>query len=461
MISSNSTICALSTPQGAGAIAVIRVSGSEAFPIVAKLMKVGDKFCAAEANQAMLAGIYDGSQLIDQVVVTKFVAPHSYTGEDVGEISCHVSFYIRQKIMSLLLQNGCRSAQPGEFTMRAFLNGRMDLPQAEAVADLIESQSEMAHKLAVNQLKGNVSHKLADLRNQLVDLASLMELELDFSEEDVEFADRQRLKELLAVVKGEVQALIRSFKLGNSLKNGIPVAIVGSPNVGKSTLLNALVDEERAIVSDIPGTTRDTIEETFNLDGLTFRFIDTAGIRESDNEIEKFGIERSFQAMEKAEIVLYVFDIENETPNQVLEVLQKGVQETDLSGKRMLLLANKCDKLADEVPSGVQRVGDDDLLYISAKKQEHLNELKQWLVQSVHVADISDNTLLTNARHYDSMLQIERSIEAIEQGMAAGLSTDLLAVDVRAALDALGEVTGTIVTDELLNNIFGRFCIGK
>ena len=457
MISSNSTICALSTPQGAGAIAVIRVSGSEAFPIVAKLMKTGDKFCAAEANQAMLAGIYDGSQLIDQVVITKFVPPHSYTGEDVVEISCHGSFYIRQKIMALLLQKGCRSAQPGEFTMRAFLNGRMDLPQAEAVADLIESQSEMAHKLAVNQLKGNVSHKLADLRNQLVDLASLMELELDFSEEDVEFADRQRLKELLAVVKGEVQALIRSFKLGNSLKNGIPVAIVGSPNVGKSTLLNALVDEERAIVSDIPGTTRDTVEETFNLEGLTFRFIDTAGIRESDNEIEKFGIERSFQAMEKAEIVLYVFDIEKETPNQALAALQ----EVDKLEKHILLLANKCDKLADEVPSGVQRVGDYDLLYISAKKQEHLNELKQWLVQSVHVADISDNTLLTNARHYDSMLQIERSIEAIEQGMAAGLSTDLLAVDVRAALDALGEVTGTIVTDELLNNIFGRFCIGK
>lgn len=454
---SSSTICALSTPQGAGAIAVIRVSGSEAFPIVAKLMKVGDKFCAAEANQAMLAGIYDGSQMIDQVVVTKFVAPHSYTGEDVVEISCHGSFYIRQKIMSLLLQNGCRTAQPGEFTMRAFLNGRMDLPQAEAVADLIESQSEMAHKLAVNQLKGNVSHKLADLRQQLVDLASLMELELDFSEEDVEFADRQRLKELLATVKTEVQGLANSFKLGNSLKNGIPVAIVGSPNVGKSTLLNALVDEERAIVSDIPGTTRDTIEETFNLEGLTFRFIDTAGIRESDNEIEKFGIERSFHAIEKAEIVLYVFDIEKETPNQALAALQ----EVDKSEKHILLLANKCDKLADEVPSGVQRVGDYDLLYISAKMQEHLNELKQWLVQSVHVADISDNTLLTNARHYDSMLQIERSIEAIEQGMAAGLSTDLLAVDVRAALDALGEVTGTVVTDELLNNIFGRFCIGK
>lgn len=454
---SSSTICALSTPQGAGAIAVIRVSGSEAFPIVAKLMKVGDKFCAAEANQAMLAGIYDGSQMIDQVVVTKFVAPHSYTGEDVVEISCHGSFYIRQKIMSLLLQNGCRTAQPGEFTMRAFLNGRMDLPQAEAVADLIESQSEMAHKLAVNQLKGNVSHKLADLRQQLVDLASLMELELDFSEEDVEFADRQRLKELLATVKTEVQGLANSFKLGNSLKNGIPVAIVGSPNVGKSTLLNALVDEERAIVSDIPGTTRDTIEETFNLEGLTFRFIDTAGIRESDNEIEKFGIERSFQAMEKAEIVLYVFDIEKETPNQALAALQ----EVDKSEKHILLLANKCDKLADEVPSGGQRVGDYDLLYISAKKQEHLNELKQWLVQSVHVADISDNTLLTNARHYDSMLQIERSIESVEQGMAAGLSTDLLAVDVRAALDALGEVTGTVVTDELLNNIFGRFCIGK
>ena len=460
-MTSHSTICALSTPQGAGAIAVIRVSGSEAFAIVKQLVRQADKFEALEANKAWLAGLYDGDQLIDQVVLTKFAAPHSYTGEDVVEISCHGSFYIRQKIMAMLLQNGCRSAQPGEFTMRAFLNGRMDLPQAEAVADLIESQSEMAHKLAVNQLKGNVSHKLADLRNQLVDLASLMELELDFSEEDVEFADRQRLKELLATVKGEVQALIRSFKLGNSLKNGIPVAIVGSPNVGKSTLLNALVDEDRAIVSDIPGTTRDTIEETFNLEGLTFRFIDTAGIRESDNEIEKFGIERSLSAVEKAEVVLYLFDIKENNPEQELAALQEISRGVDLSEKHILLVANKCDQLTEVVPSGVQRVGDYDLLYISAKKQERLNELKQWLVQSVHIADISDNTLLTNARHYDSMLQIERSIEAIEQGMAAGLSTDLLAVDVRAALDALGEVTGTVVTDELLNNIFGRFCIGK
>ena len=460
-MTSHSTICALSTPQGAGAIAVIRVSGSEAFAIVKQLVRQADKFEALEANKAWLVGLYDGDQLIDQVVLTKFAAPHSYTGEDVVEISCHGSFYIRQKIMAMLLQNGCRSAQPGEFTMRAFLNGRMDLPQAEAVADLIESQSEMAHKLAVNQLKGNVSHKLADLRNQLVDLASLMELELDFSEEDVEFADRQRLKELLATVKGEVQALIRSFKLGNSLKNGIPVAIVGSPNVGKSTLLNALVDEDRAIVSDIPGTTRDTIEETFNLEGLTFRFIDTAGIRESDNEIEKFGIERSLSAVEKAEVVLYLFDIKENNPEQELAALQEISRGVDLSEKHILLVANKCDQLTEVVPSGVQRVGDYDLLYISAKKQERLNELKQWLVQSVHIADISDNTLLTNARHYDSMLQIERSIEAIEQGMAAGLSTDLLAVDVRAALDALGEVTGTVVTDELLNNIFGRFCIGK
>ena len=460
-MTSHSTICALSTPQGAGAIAVIRVSGSEAFAIVKQLVRQADKFEALEANKAWLAGLYDGDQLIDQVVLTKFVAPHSYTGEDVVEISCHGSFYIRQKIMALLLQNGCRTAQPGEFTMRAFLNGRMDLPQAEAVADLIESQSEMAHKLAVNQLKGNVSHKLADLRQQLVDLASLLELELDFSEEDVEFADRQRLKELLATVKTEVQGLIRSFKLGNSLKNGIPVAIVGRPNVGKSTLLNALVDEERAIVSDIPGTTRDTVEETFNLEGLTFRFIDTAGIRESDNEIEKFGIERSISAVEKAEVVLYLFDIKENNPEQELAALQELSRGVDLLEKHILLVANKCDQLTEAVPSGVQRVGDYDLLYISAKKQEHLNELKQWLVQSVHVADISDNTLLTNARHYDSMLQIERAIESIEQGMAAGLSTDLLAVDVRAALDALGEVTGTVVTDELLNNIFGRFCIGK
>ena len=458
---SSSTICALSTPQGAGAIAVIRVSGGEAFPIVRKLVRQADKFEALEANKAWLTGLYDGDQLIDQVVLTKFVAPHSYTGEDVVEISCHGSFYIRQKIMALLLQNGCRTAQPGEFTMRAFLNGRMDLPQAEAVADLIESQSEMAHKLAVNQLKGNVSRKLADLRQQLVDLASLLELELDFSEEDVEFADRRRLKELLAAVKTEVQGLIRSFKVGNSLKNGIPVAIAGEPNVGKSTLLNALLEDDRAIVSDIPGTTRDTVEEVFNIEGFTFRFIDTAGIREADNEVEKFGIERSFSAVEKAEVVLYLFDVSENSPEQAMAAWRENARGIDLSEKHILLVANKSDKADKVTPQGVQRVGEYDLLYISAKRLQQLDALKQWLVQSVRTAQLSDNTVLTNARHYDCMLQIERAIESVEQGLADGLPTDLLTVDVRTALDALGEVTGTVVTDELLNNIFGKFCIGK
>lgn len=460
-MNSTETICSLSTPQGIGAIAVIRVSGKEAFPICKKLVGANRLFDTWNANEAKFVQIMDGDQLIDQVVMVKFAAPHSYTGEDIVEISCHGSAFIRQKIMEMLLQNGCRMAKPGEYTMRAFMNGKMDLPQAEAVADLIDSQSETAHKLAVNQLKGKVSNKLAELRQQFVNLASLLELELDFSEEDVEFVDRSRLKELLSEIKSEVLKLIKSFKLGNNLKNGIPIAIVGKPNVGKSTLLNAILEDERAIVSNIPGTTRDTIEETINLDGIMFRFIDTAGIRNADNEIEQYGIERSFKAIEKADIILYMFDISETSLSQVDSELTDWRKEIDLENKYIILIANKIDKINLEYPEQLQKHNGCDLLYVSAKMNRKIEALKQLLVQSVDVAQISDNTLLTNARHYDCMLRIAQSIESIEQGLANAIPTDLLAIDVRSALDALGEVTGTVVADELLNNVFGRFCIGK
>ena len=311
------TICSISTAPGIGAIAVIRVSGEKAFPIVNQLFNAQIDFLGTSANRAKFAEIFDGDTLVDQVVFVKFAAPHSYDGEDMVEISCHGSRYIQQKILQMLLARGCRLAEPGEFTMRAFLNGKMDLPQAEAVSDLIDSQSETAHRLAVNQLKGGFSHKIAELREQFIHLAALLELELDFSEEDVQFADRKQIMDLLRHLKKEITRLTDSFKLGNALKSGIPVAIVGKPNVGKSTLLNALLGDDRAIVSDIPGTTRDTVEDTFTYHGTTFRFIDTAGIRTSEDEIENFGIERTFKAVENADIVLYLIDINATTIDDV------------------------------------------------------------------------------------------------------------------------------------------------
>ena len=452
------TICAISTPPGLGAIALIRLSGPEAFDTAAKLFGGKFQFEQLKPQVAKFSEIYDGEQLIDQVVVTKFAAPRSYTGEDMVEISCHGSAYIQKKIVELLLQNGCRMAEPGEFTMRAFMNGKMDLPQAEAVSDLIDSQSETAHKLAVNQLRGGISNKLAELRRQLVDLASLLELELDFSEEEVEFADRARLCGLLADIKEEVVRLLKSYKLGNNLKNGIPVAIVGRPNVGKSTLLNCLLDEERAIVSDIPGTTRDTVEDTLTLDGVTFRFIDTAGLRAADDVVEQFGIERSLKAMEKAEIVLYLFDV-NEPETDVVAEIETLKKQIDLNEKTLLVVGNKDD--AGAYSQSENPIAGLASLSISAKKKLNVEALCESLLQTVRKEQMYDGALLTNARHYDCMLRLRDAIELIENNLAAGLPTDLIAIDVHAALDALGTITGTVSNNEILNNIFGRFCIGK
>lgn len=454
------TICSISTAPGIGAIAVIRVSGEKAFPIVNQLFNAQTDFLGTSANRAKFAEIFDGDTLVDQVVFVKFAAPHSYDGEDMVEISCHGSRYIQQKILQMLLARGCRMAEPGEFTMRAFLNGKMDLPQAEAVSDLIDSQSETAHRLAVNQLKGGFSHKIAELREQFIHLAALLELELDFSEEDVQFADRKQIMDLLRHLKKEITRLTDSFKLGNALKSGIPVAIVGKPNVGKSTLLNALLGDDRAIVSDIPGTTRDTVEDTFTYHGTTFRFIDTAGIRTSEDEIENFGIERTFKAVENADIVLYLIDINTTTIDDVEAEMTFIRQKINLEEKKILLVANKIDEM-ETLPRQFSEWDKLETIFVSAKRKVNLEAIGEMLLRYVEERNVSENTLLTNARHYDIMRQILQDIENIEQGFENQQPTDLIAVDVHLILDKLGRLTGSISDNDVLNTIFSRFCIGK
>ena len=454
------TICSISTAPGIGAIAVIRVSGEKAFPIVNQLFNAQTDFLGTSANRAKFAEIFDGDTLVDQVVFVKFAAPHSYDGEDMVEISCHGSRYIQQKILQMLLARGCRLAEPGEFTMRAFLNGKMDLPQAEAVSDLIDSQSETAHRLAVNQLKGGFSHKIAELREQFIHLAALLELELDFSEEDVQFADRKQIMDLLRHLKKEITRLTDSFKLGNALKSGIPVAIVGKPNVGKSTLLNALLGDDRAIVSDIPGTTRDTVEDTFTYHGTTFRFIDTAGIRTSEDEIENFGIERTFKAVENADIVLYLIDINATTIDDVEAEMTFIRQKINIEEKKIILVANKIDEM-ETLPRQFSEWDKLETVFVSAKRKVNLESIGEMLLRYVEERKVSENTLLTNARHYDIMRQILQDIENIEQGFENQQPTDLIAVDVHLILDKLGRLTGTISDNDVLNTIFSRFCIGK
>ena len=465
------TICAIATPAGLGATAMIRVSGPDAFGIAGSLFSEQSAFDGLEPNRAKFASIYvdvethnyassqignadDKRTLLDQVVVTKFAAPHSFTGEDVVEISCHGSVYIQQRIIELLVKNGCRMAAPGEFTQRAFLNGKLDLPQAEAIADLIEAQSETAHHAAMKQLQGELSDKMAVLREELLQMASLLELELDFSEEEVEFADRSSLLNLLAHIKDEVNRLLQSYKWGTMLKNGIPVAIVGEPNVGKSTLLNAILQRERAIVSDIPGTTRDTIEDTFILNGTLFRFIDTAGIRESGDAIERLGIERSMDTIRHAAVILWIFDARKtaqEVETEITEISNSVASE----GKRFILIGNKTDLAANE--SG--KVG--NAIYISAKKGENIESVFDEIDRFVRDNGIRDLTLLTNERHQALLNGILASIERTENGLRQQTPTDLVAEDVRMALHDLGELTGTISSEDILNNIFGKFCIGK
>jgi len=454
------TICSISTPQGIGALAVLRVSGKEAFEITSKLFKDSKNFLSQPSHLVNRFDIYENDALIDQVMAVKFAAPKTYTGEDVVEITCHGSNYIQQKIIELLLNNGARLAKPGEFSMRAFLNGKFDLPQAEALADLIESQSDAAHKLAINQLKGGFSKRIKILRNQFVELAALMELELDFSEENVEFADRSQLDTLLQTLKKEVTQLTDSFKLGNVLKNGIPVAIIGKPNVGKSTLLNCLLKDDRAIVSHIPGTTRDTIEDNFNINGINFRLIDTAGIRLTDNEIETFGIERTFKAIDKAEIILYMVDISDTPLEDVEKELLFLENEIDFINKKLIIVANKIDEL-NELPKHFTDWDEYDIAFISAKRNVNIDDIRDLLTQHIDQKKITDTALLTNIRHYDIMLKIEEEIRKIEDGFVNQIPTDLIVIHINAILNYLGEITGEITSDEVLDAVFGRFCIGK
>lgn len=450
-------IVALATAPGIGAIAVIRVSGPDAITLVDPLFKSikGKKLEKQKSHTIHLGNIIDGDKILDEVLVSIFKGPHSYTGENVVEISCHGSPFIQQQIVQLLLRNGCRAASAGEFTLRAFLNGKMDLSQAEAVADLIASDSEAAHDIAMQQMRGGFSNEIQELRQELLNFASLIELELDFSQEDVEFADRTQFNELLTRISEVLKKLIDSFALGNVIKNGIPVAIVGQPNVGKSTLLNVLLNEERAIVSEIAGTTRDTVEDHISLNGINFRFIDTAGIRETEDVVEKIGIERTFDKIEKARLIIYLFD-GLDFDKMELEQIQKrypNKQILPICNKMDLLNENQINKVKEEIPN---------VLLLSAKYKTGISELENKLLSLVDSGALNgDTTIVTNSRHYDALLKALEEIQKVKEGLDMELSSDLMAIDIRQALYHLGEITGSVTTDDLLGNIFSNFCIGK
>ncbi|WP_324027950.1 tRNA uridine-5-carboxymethylaminomethyl(34) synthesis GTPase MnmE [Maribacter sp. BPC-D8] len=462
----NDTIIALATPAGAGAIAIIRLSGTDAITIASKHFEsVSGKILENQKSHTIHLGyIKDGKNVLDQALISIFKDPHSYTGENVIEISCHGSPYIQQQIIQLFLRNGCRTADAGEFTLRAFLNGKMDLSQAEAVADLISSDNAASHQIAVQQMRGGFSNEIKQLRTELLNFASLIELELDFSEEDVEFADRTQFKELLTRIQKVLQSLIDSFAVGNVIKNGIPVAIVGEPNVGKSTLLNAFLNEERALVSDIAGTTRDTIEDEISIGGIGFRFIDTAGIRETQDVVEGMGIKRTFEKIEQAQVVLLLVDgskilaDDKKLKNIVIDFEKIKNQNPQ---KPLVLLVNKADTLSED---DKKKIGTylDDVKYLSAKTGEGVEELKNSLLEFVNTGALRNNeTIVTNTRHYNSLLKSLEEIEKVQFGMKANLSSDLMAIDVKEALYHLGEITGQVTNDELLGNIFANFCIGK
>ena len=486
----NDTICAPATIAGTGAITVIRLSGADSLAIVSKVVKCRKGSISDALGYSIRYGEVrnaDGS-LLDEVLVSIFRAPHSYTGEESAEITCHASSFICSEMLGLLCNAGARLAEPGEFTRRAFANGKMDLSQAEAVADLIASENEAAHRVAMNQLKGTYSCELQSLRTQLVDLSSLLELELDFSEEEVEFADRGKLLELLEHALTHIHRLTDSFRLGNAIKNGVPVAIVGSTNTGKSTLLNALLGEERAIVSAIAGTTRDTIEESFNIGGTLFRLIDTAGIRDTDDEVENIGIGRTYEKLLLADIVLHVLDI-NSPVNSIIVSAKLIMSKLDLNHQKLFFVLNKADKELSElelakVEASEASVEDfldvntivtefnrnvlstdnqAEILVISAKRSLGIDKLKEALAntQKNRLDQSGNANLVTNLRHYNALCNASRSLMDVRDGIASGIPSDLVAQDLRHALYHLGSITGDISTDEVLGNIFGKFCIGK
>ena len=465
MLDFSHTVCAPATSVGAGAISLIRVSGPDTMAVVDRVVRFRSGSAAQAPGYSLKFGTVEG---LDDVLVSLFRAPRSYTGEDAAEISCHASPYIVSALLDRLTAAGCRLAEAGEFTRRAFLNGKMDLAQAEAVADVISSSSAAQHRVAMNQLRGGYSAELRELRKQLLELTALMELELDFSEEDVEFADRSRLRALLDTACSHCRQLADSFRLGNAIRNGVPVAIVGAPNSGKSTLLNALLRDDRAIVSDIPGTTRDTVEETCVLDGVLFRFIDTAGIRASEDEVERLGIERTFRKLSEAEIVLGVVDI-SEDEQAVSDAVRTIVERVDFQQQKLLILANKTDKTGDNkkvttinfiVTFTGNKLDSEKIIEISAKTGEGVDNLRSALVSQTGVASAS-GTLVTNARHAAALREAAASLSAVSDGLDRHIPSDLLAEDLRAALASLGTITGEISSDEVLGEIFSKFCIGK
>jgi len=459
------TITALATPAGTGAIGIIRLSGPDAIAIAAKVFS-GKDLTKQASHTIHFGNIVDGDVVLDEVLVSLFIAPRSYTRENVVEISCHGSAYIIESIIKLLIKNGARSAKAGEFTLRAFLNGALDLSQAEAVADLIAANSRASQQVALKQLRGGFSSQLQSLRDQLVQFASLIELELDFAEEDVEFANRDQLKKLINEITGVIRSLIRSFELGNAIKHGVNTVIAGRPNAGKSTLLNALLNEERAIVSHIPGTTRDTIEEVLNINGINFRLIDTAGIRDATDAIERLGVERTMEKISQSAVLVYLFDASTITP----EELQGDIESLQKPGVTMLVVANKIDLLTSDLrlPTSDLRLPTSDFglptsnfLSISAKNKLHIDDLKN-KIYATAISDqlTGDETLVTNIRHLEALQKTEEALTRVLGGMDT-VTSDFLSMDIKLALHYLGKITGAVTTDDLLENIFSKFCIGK
>ena len=444
------TICALATGGGTSAIALIRISGKDSIKITNTIFSKNLE--NVKSHTIHFGTILDNNEIIDEVIISVFHKNKSFTGEETIEVSCHGSLFIQKKILEILINKGCRMANPGEFSMRAFRNGKLDLSQAESIADLISSKSKIEHKTALKQLRGGFSNTLEELRKRLIDFASLIELELDFSEEDVEFANRKELNQLLIIIQTELKKLITSFKLGNVIKNGIPVAIIGAPNAGKSTLLNTLVNEEKAIVSEIAGTTRDAIEDELIIDGIRFRFIDTAGIRDTNDTIEIMGIQKSIEKAKKAEIILFLIDASNKTKEQINQL--KKIK--NISENKILVVINKIDLNSNF------KIDIENPTYISAKNKTGIKELKEKILNIISIQDISNNDIIiTNLRHYEELQLTLHEIKAIINGIEENISTDLLTINIRQALFHLGSITGSITTDDLLGNIFSKFCIGK
>ncbi|MEP2669776.1 MAG: tRNA uridine-5-carboxymethylaminomethyl(34) synthesis GTPase MnmE [Cyclobacteriaceae bacterium] len=448
------TIVALATPQGVGAISVIRLSGTDAIAITQSVFK-GKDLTLQPSHTIHFGTIHDEDRIIDEVLVSVFIAPKSFTTENAIEISCHGSSVIVKEIIKVLLKKGARLATPGEFTKRAFLHGRFDLAQAEAVADLINAETDNARQAALNQMRGGFSKEINRLREELIHFASLIELELDFGEEDVEFAKRSDLKKLIFQIQGYLTSLINSFDQGNVIKNGVPTVIAGKPNAGKSTLLNVLLNEDKAIVSDIAGTTRDSIEDEMVLGGINFRFIDTAGLRETQDVIEALGVERTRDKMKKASLIIYLVDLSNTT----LEDISKEIEELNVLGIPFIKVGNKLDA-AD--PTLVERLKQEDFIFISAKHKDHIEALKEKILSLFEVANVkTGDVMVTNLRHYQNLLQTNASLSRVLEGMDTNVTGDFLAMDIRQSLHYLGEITGSITTEDLLENIFSKFCIGK